>query len=112
MGYDTTLKRPTRLQRSSLLEPDSPDSVFVGQSSKWANPFKKPDVEVLRGERDVEAAYQRRGWREAAKLLYREHLKAEDLDPRELRGKNLVCACKLTEPCHADVLIELANKLS
>lgn len=28
----------------------------------------------------------------------------------ELRGKNLACWCKLGDPCHADVLLELANK--
>ena len=27
----------------------------------------------------------------------------------ELRGKNLACYCKIGEPCHADVLLELAN---
>jgi hypothetical protein len=27
-----------------------------------------------------------------------------------LRGKNLACWCKLDAPCHADVLLELANK--
>lgn len=26
-----------------------------------------------------------------------------------LRGKNLACWCKLDAPCHADVLLELAN---
>lgn len=26
-----------------------------------------------------------------------------------LRGKNLACWCKRDEPCHADVLLELAN---
>lgn len=26
-----------------------------------------------------------------------------------LRGHDLCCTCKLTEPCHADVLLELAN---
>jgi hypothetical protein len=26
-----------------------------------------------------------------------------------LRGKNLACFCKIGEPCHADVLLELAN---
>lgn len=26
-----------------------------------------------------------------------------------LRGKNLACWCPLDEPCHADVLIEIAN---
>lgn len=27
----------------------------------------------------------------------------------ELRGKNLACWCKPGDPCHADVLLELAN---
>lgn len=27
----------------------------------------------------------------------------------ELRGKNLACWCRPGEPCHADVLLELAN---
>jgi hypothetical protein len=27
----------------------------------------------------------------------------------ELRGKNLACWCKLGTPCHADVLLEMAN---
>ena len=110
MALDITQKRPVRLRRAGLGALAQDDSVFVGQGSRWANPFKKPDVDTLRGEPDVEAAYQRGGWREAAKLLYREHLKDEGLDPRELRGKDLVCTCKLTDPCHADVLLELANR--
>lgn len=28
----------------------------------------------------------------------------------ELRGKNLACFCKAGEPCHADVLLEIANR--
>lgn len=28
---------------------------------------------------------------------------------KELRGKNLACWCSLDQPCHADVLLELAN---
>lgn len=28
----------------------------------------------------------------------------------ELRGKNLACWCKIGNPCHADVLLELANQ--
>lgn len=27
----------------------------------------------------------------------------------ELRGKNLACWCALDQPCHADVLLEIAN---
>ena len=29
--------------------------------------------------------------------------------PKKLRGKNLACWCPLDQPCHADVLLELAN---
>lgn len=31
---------------------------------------------------------------------------------RELRGRDLACFCELTEPCHADVLLELANPVT
>lgn len=27
-----------------------------------------------------------------------------------LRGKNLACWCDLEDPCHADILLELANR--
>lgn len=29
---------------------------------------------------------------------------------RDIRGHNLACHCKLGEPCHADVLLEFANR--
>lgn len=29
---------------------------------------------------------------------------------KHLRGKNLACWCPLDQPCHADVLLELANR--
>ena len=29
---------------------------------------------------------------------------------KDLRGKNLACFCPLDKPCHADVLLEIANK--
>lgn len=28
----------------------------------------------------------------------------------ELKGKNLACRCALDKPCHADILLELANR--
>ena len=47
---------------------------------------------------------------------YREDLLAgrlaitvEDVE-RELHGRDLACYCPLDEPCHADVLLELANR--
>jgi len=32
------------------------------------------------------------------------------LDICELRGKNLMCWCEIGAPCHADVLLEIANR--
>jgi hypothetical protein len=32
------------------------------------------------------------------------------LDISELRGKNLMCWCKIEAPCHADVLLDFANR--
>lgn len=29
---------------------------------------------------------------------------------RELQGKDLACFCPLDQPCHADVLLEIANR--
>jgi hypothetical protein len=35
-------------------------------------------------------------------------IKVEDV-VRELKGKNLSCWCPIGQPCHADVLLKLAN---
>ena len=110
MFLDEALKSPERLSRSARHAIPPAGAVFVGRGTKWANPFKKADTDALRGEPDVEAAYRHGGWREAAKLLYRDYLVEEGLDPRELRGRDLICSCKLDDPCHADVLLELANR--
>jgi len=73
------------------------DSVYVGRPSSWGNPFK------LSCEAD----------RENSIWMFREYAKeqlavnAHWLDP--LKGKDLVCWCS-PKPCHADVLLELANK--
>lgn len=55
-----------------------------------------------------------------AVVLYRDNLEemmgadyVDEFDVAEametLRGKDLACWCKLGEPCHGDVLLELAN---
>ncbi|MFB6392588.1 DUF4326 domain-containing protein [Polymorphospora sp. 2-325] len=39
----------------------------------------------------------------------REYVTVEDVR-RELAGKHLACWCPLDQPCHADVLLEVANR--
>lgn len=78
---------------------DAPsDAVYVGRPSKWGNPA------VLGRDTDI---------REEAILMYRNWIEVKlaikELDISELRGKDLVCWCA-PQPCHADVLLELANK--
>lgn len=73
-----------------------PGTVKVARKSKWGNEFK---VEDYGRERAIELY---RGW------LFGK-MAAGELDVRELRGKHLWCTCKLTEACHADLLLALAN---
>ena len=40
---------------------------------------------------------------------YRAKYPLPQCDALALRGKNLACWCPLDQPCHADVLLELAN---
>jgi hypothetical protein len=56
------------------------------------------------------------GDRTACVTLYREALLRGDLAcavtdvRRELAGRDLACWCPAHEPCHADVLLEVANQ--
>jgi hypothetical protein len=100
---------PQRVQRSRGAKAD-PNVVDVGAGTKWASPIKRRDVETLvSSQPDIARAIYKGGWKLAALVLYRDHLLEQGLDPTELHGKDLSCTCKVTEPCHADVLIELAN---
>ena len=103
-----------------------PNTVYVGRPSKWGNPFVADDW------RCHEGVWSLIPNRQLAKDLFRECLRKEgtwspiptDRWPggkiptvwttvedvrRELRGKNLACWCPLDEPCHADILLEIAN---
>lgn len=85
---------PKVLNRRTDIIP--PEAVYVGRPSKWGNPYT---IESYRT-------------REQAIFYYRIRLmvqmKLGNLDLSELRGKDLVCWCAPL-PCHADVLLELAN---
>jgi hypothetical protein len=87
-----------------------PNTVKVDRATKWGNPFCIGD-RVHRGP-----AFSGRdeivGDAQHACHLFRRHLfnlRSADELIRPLRGKNLACWCGLDDPCHADVLLELAN---
>ena len=78
-----------------------PNTVYVGRPGKWGNPFS------LLFATDS---------REQMVRLFRAWLLngscSGNLLPDakvQLRGKDLACWCPLDKPCHADVLLEVAN---
>jgi hypothetical protein len=80
------------------------DAIYVGRPTKWGNPFTHL---VNRGLAEVKV-----GTREEAVSSYKDYLLSHQNlinDVKlELRGKDLVCWCA-PKPCHADVLLEIAN---
>ena len=89
-------------------------AVYVGRGSKWGNPFvvgrdgtRAECVDLYRKllagliclTRTANIDEQRRALRHAANHL------------GDLKGKNLACWCRVDgKPCHADVLLEIANR--
>lgn len=71
-------------------------AVYVGRPSKWGNPFHIGP----HGTRE-QVIERYRSWIKFHPTLMKE------LD--ELKGRDLMCYCA-PEACHADVLLELANK--
>lgn len=81
-----------------------PNTVKVDRSTNWGNPVKVGPGCTAQQAVDV--------FRRAIEDNNRSFLLCfEPRDvPRKLRGKNLACWCPLDQPCHADVLLELANR--
>lgn len=80
-----------------------PNTICVTRPSKWGNPFRVGHLSEFGDVPDAETAVAfYRAWID--KGLQRIEI------VRELRGKNLACFCVIGKPCHADVLLELANK--
>ena len=90
-----------------------PNTVYVGRPSKWGNPFI------------VNAGIGMVGWMIHSNIVSKEQaieafsIMVEAMrkkQPNEfekvygLRGKNLACWCPLDQPCHADVLLKIANE--
>lgn len=78
-------------------------AVYVGRPSRWGNHYRVgADYDGTPMTADDAVWYFRR---------FLEKVMPEWIqDARaELRGKDLACWCPLDQPCHADVLLEIAN---
>lgn len=93
-----------------------PNTVRVARPGKWGNRFRIGDIAEVWGDpgvvkfvpvRDAATAVQL--FDQWVTLHLEQHPKIMRPALDELRGKNLACWCRLGEPCHADVLLRLAN---
>jgi len=123
---------PKRVQRSrnTPWREHNPHAVIVDRTSKWGNPFQVVEVEhkyALVDFRGVTLAiYERKLDAQAMAVdMFRAHLTTGYANQqrqalgyskndvrKELSGHDLVCWCAIDEPCHADVLIDVANDTS
>ena len=73
--------------------------VVVSRPSRWGNPFAIGAPHPITGEPMT---------RDETVALFRADI--ADADLNQLRGHDLACWCSLDVACHADVLLELANR--
>jgi hypothetical protein len=108
---------PVRIQRKrtkgfKLISPNGLPIVCVGRGSRWGNPFvvgrDGTAAECVNKYADMLLPYRHHGPNSNLFHLYISEANLEDIQ-LSLRGKNLACWCKEGTPCHADVLLELAN---
>jgi hypothetical protein len=90
------------------------DVVNVARPSIWGNPFKVGRLVACSCRSAGECSHNTFIRETAAEAVtdYRALPRSEKRRTairKALRGKNLACWCKPGEPCHADVLLELAN---
>lgn len=106
----TTTEAPKRVQRRRTKGwRMPPGAIYVGRPSKWGNPWKPKDFPAHPTKENAALGF--RFWlNDDAAFAYEYRVERRNFDDlSELRGKDLACWCPLGQPCHADVLLELAN---
>ena len=116
----TTIVTPRRIQRKRTKGWRLPsNTVCVSRPSKWGNPFRvvrdRWAWNVFAYNMILEKTGPLTRCKAAALAVefFEMHMDDPDLQAKariELRGKNLACYCPLDHPCHADVLLYIANQ--
>ena len=117
MGETGSEARPKRVQLKRTKGWRKPEgAVVVARPSEWGNPFavacsgkQRWTVYDDRSGRSLATFATKREAREWAVLRYRFLVRGIGARVSPLRGRDLACWCPLDAPCHADVLLELAN---
>lgn len=113
---------PKRIQRKRTMGWKMPEgAVYVGRPTPYGNPY------TVDGAREAGYRGSDDDLRRFCVTCYRDDwdaaMRSSNQHPRQppmpfgkpvelgpLRGKDLACWCSLDQPCHADVLLDLANK--
>lgn len=116
------LDAPRRIQRKRERGWKMPsNTIYVGRPTEWGNLWTVGLVHCgcrsvgecnhnnFRCETAAEAVEMFRKWI-TGELAQQSTTKLAERARQELRSKNLACWCDLNKPCHADVLLEIANR--
>lgn len=96
---------PQRIQLSRRKGWRKPENtVVVARPTKWGNPFPIAEYGRPRAIAAFRAMLDDPAQRDALGYPDLEQIRAA------LAGKNLACWCPLDQPCHGDVLLEVANR--
>ena len=112
------MKRIQRKRSKGWRMPEN--TVYVGRPSRWGNPYrviegKNECFSVVHVSRElsllIAVAIPKEMAIELAVKKFKEALGTADIEKikKELVGKNLACFCPASQPCHADVLLQIAN---
>jgi hypothetical protein len=113
---------PKRIQRKRSKGWQMPENtVYVGRPSKWGNPyhigknyfeevFEDGEIVDILSWDSIDEKVAVQFFEEAISKKYPIMKITTEVIITELRGKDLACWCPLDKPCHADVLLRLANK--
>lgn len=108
--------KPQRIQRKRTKGWRMPEgAVYVGRPSRWGNPYSVSGVgctpeTAVQQYRDLIARYAagpRECWQSDGLGVWDRHIVTHIRE--HLAGRDLACWCPLDRPCHADVLLSIAN---
>ena len=100
---DKNIPKPVRVQRQRTKGWKMPENtIYVGRPTKWGNPFKIGEVWA--------DTYPPVETNQEAIDLFQHYTLPKIATIKDLKGKNLACWCPLDKPCHADILLKIANR--
>lgn len=102
---------PKRIQRKRTAGWRMPEgAIYVGRPTKWGNPFSVMQVgdRFPRLTAEQCAGFAVNEFKFDLRCRYPDYPSLDEIQA-ELAGHDLACWCPPGQPCHADVLLELAN---